>query len=148
VNPFPESLQIARYLREHTTANDTIAVVGSEPEIYFYAGRTAATSYIYMYGLMENQPFADAMQAEMIRQIEKTRPKYIVMVNTPASWLRSQNSSDLILRWAAGYLPAEYVSVGIIDILSLTETVFLWDSQVTGYSPESVSSVIVYKRKS
>jgi hypothetical protein len=148
VNPFPESLRIARYLQEHTSANDTIAVVGSEPEIYFYAMRPAATSYIYMYGLMENQTFADAMQAEMIRQIEQARPKYIVMVNTPASWLRSQNSSDIIFRWAAGYLPANYISVGIIDILSLTETVFLWDSQVTGYSPESVSSVIVYKRKS
>ena len=148
VNPFPESLPIARYIWEHTKANDTIAVVGSEPEIYFYAGRPAATSYIYMYGLMENQPFADAMQAEMIRQIERARPQYIVMVNTPASWLKSQNSSDLILRWASGYLSENYTPVGIIDILSLTETVFLWDSQVAGYSPDSVSSVIVYKRKS
>ncbi len=146
VNPFPESLQIARYLREHTAANDTIAVIGSEPEIYFYAGIPAATSYIYMYGLMENQPFADAMQAEMIGQIEKTRPKYIVMVNTPASWLESEGSSDLIFRWAARYLDVKYDPVGIIDILTLTKTVYLWDSQVAGYRPESVSSVVVYKR--
>ena len=146
VNPFPESLQIARYLREHTVANDTIAVIGSEPEIYFYAGRPAATSYIYMYGLMENQPFADAMQEEMIRQIEKWRPKYIVMVNTPASWLESEGSSDLIFRWASGYLDVKYDPVGIIDILTLTKTVYLWDSQIAGYRPESVSSVVVYKR--
>jgi hypothetical protein len=148
VNPFPESLQIARYLHEHTSAQDTIAVIGSEPQIYFYADRPAATSYIYMYGLMEKQPFAVSMQTEMILQIERKRPKYIVMVNTPASWLESKDSSDLIFRWAAGYLPTNYEPVGIIDILTLTKTVFLWDSQITGYSPESVSSVIVYKRKS
>ncbi len=146
VNPFPESLQIARYLHEHTSVNDTIAVIGSEPQIYFYADRPAATSYIYMYGLMEKQPFAVAMQTEMIRQIERTQPKYIVMVNTPASWLESEDSSDLIFRWAARYLDVEYDPVGIIDILTLTNTVYLWDSQVVGYRPESVSSVVVYKR--
>jgi hypothetical protein len=148
LNPFPESLQIARYIHEHTSSTDTIAVVGSEPEIYFYAERPAATSYIYMYGLMEKQPFAESMQTEMIRQIEKARPKYIVMVNTPGSWLESKDSLDIIFRWAASYLSANYKPVGIIDVLSLNETVFLWDSKVAGYIPKSESSVVVYKRKS
>ena len=148
LNPFPESLQIARYLQGHTSSTDTIAVIGSEPEIYFYAGRPAATSYIYMYGLMEKQPFAESMQADMTRQIENARPKYIVMVNTTFSWLESKDSPDLIFRWAARYLPANYETAGIVDILSPTKTVFLWDSQVAGYSPKSDSSVIVYKRKS
>lgn len=146
-NPFPEALPIARYLQEHTKANDTIAVVGSEPEIYFYTGRPAATSYIYMYSLMEKQPFAASMQTEMIRQIEKSQPKYIVMVNTPASWLETPDSPDMIFRWAAGYLSAYYEPVGIADILSLNVTVFLWDSQVTGYIPQSDCNMVVYKRK-
>ena len=34
-NPFAESVKIADYLREHTSRDDTIAVLGSEPEIYF-----------------------------------------------------------------------------------------------------------------
>lgn len=147
-NPFPESIQIASYLRDHTSSTDTIAVIGSEPEIYFYAKRPAATSYIYMYGLMEKQPFAESMQSEMIQQIEKARPKFIVMVNSPGSWLESKDSPDIIFRWAARYLPANYGPVGIIDILSYTETVFLWDSQVAGYIPKSDSSVVVYRRKS
>jgi len=147
VNPFPESLQIASYLQQHTAVDDKIAVIGSEPQIYFYADRPAATSYIYMYGLMEDQPFAATMQKEMITQLEENRPKYIVMVNTPASWLRKETSADLIFRWLDGYMPANYQPVGIIDIISLTDTVCKWDSQVKGYSPESVSSVVVYKRK-
>jgi hypothetical protein len=148
LNPFPESLPIARYLQEHTSSTDTIAVIGSEPEIYFYAERPAATSYIYMYGLMEKQPFAISMQEDMIRQIEKARPKYIVMVNTTFSWLESKDSPDLIFRWAARYLHANYEPAGIVDIQSPTTTIYLWDRQVAGYSPKSDSSVIVYKRKS
>ena len=37
--PFPEAVQIAAYLRAHTAPDDRIAVIGSEPQIYFYAER-------------------------------------------------------------------------------------------------------------
>ena len=146
-SPFPESPRIARYLQEHTSAQDSIAVLGSEPQLYFYAGRTAATTYIYMYGLMEQQPFAVSMQTEMTRQIERARPKYIVMVNSPSSWLESGDSSDLIFRWSARYLPVNYQPVGVIDILTPTNTLYLWDRQIAGYRPKSTSSLVVYGRK-
>ena len=45
LNPFPESLEVARYLREHTSPTERIAVVGSEPQIYIYARRRGATGY-------------------------------------------------------------------------------------------------------
>ena len=79
-NPFPESLKIAQYLKEHTSSEDSIAVLGSEPQIYFYAHRHTATGYIYMYPLMEPQPYALRMQEEMIREIEASRPAYLVFV--------------------------------------------------------------------
>ena len=53
-NPFPESIRIAQYLREHTNASDTIAILGSEPQIYFYSHRHSATGYIYTYGFWWN----------------------------------------------------------------------------------------------
>src|SRR5262249_58180156 len=42
-NPFPESVEVARYIRERSAPGDRIAVVGSEPQIYFYAHRRSAT---------------------------------------------------------------------------------------------------------
>ena len=86
-NPFPESLEIADYLRRSSAPTDKIAVIGSEPQLYFYANRRAATSYIYTYALMEEQPFALRMQQEMIQQIERNQPKFIVYVQVPSSWL-------------------------------------------------------------
>ncbi len=78
-NPFPESLAVAEYIRNHSSETDTIAVIGSEPQIYFYANRKSATGYIYMYGLMELQAYAAQMQKEMIQEIESAKPRYIVI---------------------------------------------------------------------
>src|SRR5262249_47493222 len=69
-SPFVESIRIAEHLRKHTSPSDTIAVLGSEPQIYFYSDRHSATGYIYGYGLMEAQKYASQMQQEMIREIE------------------------------------------------------------------------------
>ena len=52
-NPFPEAVEIARYIREHSAPGSTIAVLGSEPEIFFHARRHSATGYIYMYEMMQ-----------------------------------------------------------------------------------------------
>ena len=35
-NPFLECPLIADYLSQHTTPDQTVAVIGSEPEVYFY----------------------------------------------------------------------------------------------------------------
>src|SRR5205814_5413822 len=98
-SPFPESIRIAEYIREHTDPDDTIAVLGSEPQIYFYSKRHSATGYIYTYGLMEPQKYAQQMQEEMIQEIELARPKYFISVVTKSSWGR-RRESDPIFTWA------------------------------------------------
>ncbi len=144
-NPFPESLVIARYLREHSAPNDRIAVLGSEPQIYFYAKRLSATGYIYMYGLMENQPHAEMMQRDMIGEIEATKPLYLVMVRVRTSWLVNDNSPKELLTWAKEYVEEHYQPVGIADIYPNT-TNYLWDGKAAGYEPRSDCFIIVWRR--
>ena len=86
VFPWVESREIANYIKEHTQPSDTIAVLGSEPQIYFYADRQSATGYIYTYALMEPQKFAHQMQLEMIREIEASKPRFLVRVDMSGSW--------------------------------------------------------------
>ena len=81
-NPFPESVKVAEYIRKNTKPEDRIAVMGSEPQICFYAHRRSATEHIYMYGLMEPQPFALRMQEEMIAQVEKSEPPFLVFATS------------------------------------------------------------------
>jgi len=136
LNPFPESVEIARYLRAHTTPGERFAVIGSEPQIYFYAGRRSATGYIYTYALMEVQPYASAMQQEMIREIETANPRYLVVVNVEVSWLVRPGSDQTIFRWFQNYQRG-FTPVGVVDIVSLQETVYKWGAEARGYAPRS-----------
>ncbi len=147
-NPFPEALLIANYIKSNTAPNDKIAVLGSEPEIYFYADRLSATGHIYMYGLMEQQPYAERMQIQMIREIEEARPKYIVIVNVDMSWLMKKKSIKMVLQWSEQYLANLYDPVGVIDIIGPNTTYYLWENNAAEYTPQTDTFLTVYKRKS
>ena len=147
-NPFPESLEIARFIKEHSTEDDRIAVIGSEPQIYFYSNRRSATGYVYTYALMEPRPYALQMQQEMIREMETARPKFLIFVNLYASWLPKANSENLIFEWVQQYGRKYYKRVGIIDIVSRRQTIYRWGQRSFGYLPKSDCWVLVLQRKS
>ena len=145
-NPFPESLEIARYIRDHTAEGDRIAVIGSEPEIYFYSRRHSATGYIYTYGLMEEQKYASQMQKEMIKEIETARPKYMVLVNVEWSWLMEPNADQTIFSWFDQFASTGYALDGIVDILSEDQTVYHWGDEARSYQPQSNYNLMIFKR--
>jgi hypothetical protein len=131
-NPFPESLEIARYLEAHTAPDDRIAVLGSEPQIYFYAQRRAATGYVYTYEMMRDHPHVRQFQTELVREVEAARPKYVVMVNMMASWQPSRlERPDLhVFEWAERFLRDRYERVGLVEIRWPLEKYgrFCWDA--------------------
>ncbi|MBI2206449.1 MAG: glycosyltransferase family 39 protein [Candidatus Rokubacteria bacterium] len=145
-NPFVESVEIARYIRERSGKDDRIAVIGSEPQIYFYAGRPAATGYIYMYPLMEAQPYASQMQRDMIRELEAARPKYLVFVNLRASWLATPASDSTLARWFDRYW-RDFDRVGVADIVSRDVTRYVWDDAARDYTPQSSIWLAVFRRR-
>jgi hypothetical protein len=146
-NPFPESVRVAEYLRDHTNVGDTIAVFGSEPEIYFYSKRHSATGYIYTYGLMEAQSYARQMQEEMIRQIESARPKYLIWIGVPTSWLRQPTSEGMIIAWGNDYVEKFYDVVGLVNILSPDQTDYYFD-QLPSPMPPLGNHIFICRRKS
>lgn len=151
VNPFPESLRIAQYIKERTSPDDCIGILGSEPQILFYAQRHSATGYSDTYELMKKHDYALHMQKEMIREIESARPKFLIFVNIPASWLVNKDSKRVIFRWSEQYHKKFYQKVGVIDIIVSLDrtihTIYRWDEQAVGYSPKSRFWLTVYRRK-
>jgi 4-amino-4-deoxy-L-arabinose transferase-like glycosyltransferase len=144
-NPFSESLAVAEYIRQHTDQDDRIAVIGSEPQIYFYARRLGATGYIYTYPLMEAHEFALQMQREMITQIEAAQPEFIVLVSHPLSWVARAGSHRLIFEWHDAYTRNDYEIVGVVDMLP-DGTIFHWAPDVR-WPPESTRYISVLQRK-
>jgi Dolichyl-phosphate-mannose-protein mannosyltransferase len=148
-NPFAEALPIAEYLKSHSSQEAQIAVFGSEPEIYFYARRHSATGYIYAYPLVEKQKYAFTMQQEMIGQIEKANPEFVVYVKVPLSWMARTGTTQVeaLSAWADSYLDNGYTLVGTVDILSPDHTEYRWGQEANDYQPRGVA-IQVFKRKS
>jgi hypothetical protein len=147
-NPFIEAVEIGKYIHDRTDKNDRIAVLGSEPEIYFYADRKAATGYIYTYALMEPQPFAKTMQQEMIREIESVHPRYLVFAWIDYSWLALETSDPGIVDWGKAYVNDCYDPVGVADIFSKEKTNMVWDADVRRYQALTGDLVYTFRRKS
>jgi hypothetical protein len=145
-SPFPESIEIAKYIKAHTKKGDRIAVLGSEPQIYFYSDRLSATGYIYTYPLMEHQKYALRMQREMVREIERAQPNYLVFVKLISSWGVRENSERYIFNWYERSMRENFNLVGIIDVLSKTQTLYRWGEEATHYAPQNEAFLCVYKR--
>jgi hypothetical protein len=147
-NPFSEALEIAAYIKNHTSESSRIVVLGSEPEIYFYAHRHSATGYIYTYGLMETQKYAFTMQKEMIGEVESAQPEFLVLVGVPTSWLARPGSPQEVafLTWAQRFIAEHYELEGTADIFA-NGTEYRWGNEAKNYQPRSSFVVHVFKRK-
>jgi hypothetical protein len=146
-NLFIETIEIARYIREHSAEDARIAVIGSEPEIYFYARRHSATGYIYTYALMERQPYAAEMQREMIAEIESNRPEYLVFVAYRYSWLLTDSSDQTILQWEGKYVETFYEIACIVNERPDGQTDYLSGEEAKNYHGPLGQFMTVYKRK-
>jgi hypothetical protein len=146
-NPFPECVEIAKFIKANSSATDRVAVLGSEPQIFFYSGRRSATGYIYTYSLMEKHDYALSMQKEMAKEIEASNPKFIVLVNVYFSWLSRQESERFIFGWSDNYIRGNYVLAGVADIISPEMTVYRWGDDARNYAVRSPAHLLVFERR-
>ena len=148
-NPFPESVEIGRYLASHSAPGARIVVLGSEPQIYFYSHRRSATGYICTYALMEPQPHALEMQKEMIREIEKANPDYVVFVHVKDSWLQYADSNPMIFGWFGKYQRARLQLAGLVEIAPAGPTEYRWfDRPETNVQTTAESWLAIFKSRS
>ncbi len=145
-NPFPESIEISKFIESHSAPGDRVAVFGSEPQIFFYSKRHSASGYIYVYSLMERHAYALAMQQEMAREVMSADPKFVVMVKVATSWLMRPDSEKYIFGWLQGYIRDNYSLVGVADIIPPETTVYKWYDEAKQYSVQSPYNVLIFQR--
>jgi len=129
-NPFPEAVEIGKVLREHSRPEDRIAVLGSEPEILFYARRRSATGYIYMYALTEMQPYAARMRKEMIDEVTRARPEYLVIMAPSCSWVSTRRQNNEVMEWVQQYAKSGYRPIARVweDPSNPDARIYSWDN--------------------
>lgn len=147
LNPFPEALVISEFIAKNTAEGEKIAVLGSEPEIYFYAKRRSATGFIYTYPLMERQRFALDMQKQMMDEIRKANPAYLVFVDIKFSWGANDDSATDIFEWLRSYAAENYTLVGMADVKATGERKYTWGSAIENApAPEPGYGIYTYRR--
>jgi Dolichyl-phosphate-mannose-protein mannosyltransferase len=122
-DPLPESEAVATFIRENSPPSARVAVLGSEPQIYFLSHRHSATGYIYIYALTEAQPFAIRMRREMIGELEAQAPEFIVVSDLVMVAARRADPAPNLFGWWNEY-QTNYTRVGLADIISQTETAY------------------------
>jgi hypothetical protein len=95
---------------------------------------------------MEPQPFAGAMQREMIREIETNSPEFIVFVNQNFSWVQAPQSDVTIFRWWNDY-QTNYATVGLIEQNWPYPSQFFWDAAAVAHGRLKGTGLEIYQRK-
>jgi hypothetical protein len=95
---------------------------------------------------MEAQPFAHWMQEDMIAQLDRTRPKYLVLVSVDTSWTRREDSSMALIEWADRTVRADYTAVGRVDVFRDRPSAFHW-GDAAARPLASRAFVSVYERR-
>jgi hypothetical protein len=142
---FPEAETVSKFIHDNSKPETQIAVLGSEPEIYFLSRRHSATGYIYTYPLMEPQPFASLMQRDMIREIETNSPEFVVFVNQDFSWQQKPRSDVTIFKWWDDY-KTNYTMVGLVEQNWPQPSQFFWGQDAAAHGRWKGPGMEIYWR--
>jgi hypothetical protein len=146
INDFQAYPVIAKRLARDMSKTATIAVLGSEPELFFYTQRHSVTGYIYMYDLVQEQPFRQRMEKEMISEVEHGQPDYVVFVNLSFSWLpRPPELIQPIQAWLTRYTESQYEPYGVV---AFGANQYFWGPECLREVPPGHRFVVIYQRKS
>jgi hypothetical protein len=145
-SPFEAAVQVADYVKTHTVPADRIAVIGSEPEIYFYAQRQGATGYLYMYSLIVRQKYTARMREEFMNELKANKPECVVYVDVWDSWgERNVAQAEPFQAQLQKYMDNGFVREGVADIGVTTQ--YVWGVAAQDYRPKSSKVVYVLRRK-
>ncbi|HEV7927923.1 MAG TPA: glycosyltransferase family 39 protein [Verrucomicrobiae bacterium] len=145
-NAFTEAPTIASYIQQHSGATDTIAIMGSEPEIFFLAHRHSASGYTYISDLMQPHRYALDMQKETMSQIEAAKPAFLLVIYVDTSWLIGKDSNLAITRWYKSFWDKYYDVSGMVWLLP-DRTEYVWGPEAVTKTFDTDSRVRILQRK-
>jgi hypothetical protein len=105
-NSFDAMPAIASEIESITDTDDAVFVFGTEPELLFYAQRTSATRYIYLFPLFGPFPDARERQQGVIDEISSARPS--VMVWVPNRMFFKKGAPQLLTNWFRRFSARNY----------------------------------------
>jgi 4-amino-4-deoxy-L-arabinose transferase-like glycosyltransferase len=106
--PMADAPAAAAYLSEVTRPGEPILVIGSEPQIYFYADRPSSSPMSHTYLLTGPYTFARAKRERFLAELAERGPRYVLLVALSTSLSEYPAGAALLEREVRPVLAAHY----------------------------------------
>lgn len=146
-NPFPECVKIADYINANSKPEDKIAVMGSEPQLYFYTHKNASSRHNFFSAIVENVPEHHEWQREFVRGIEKDKPRYFIFFNHQISLFVQPGADQYVFQWYDKYVREHYNLIGCVDMVDGYTSTYVWKEQLATFKPQGQSQIYIFERK-
>jgi hypothetical protein len=148
-NPFPESMELGRFIAEHCRPEEPVFVFGSEPQIYFYAGRKSASRYIFVYPLVTAFSDTRSRQHSVMAELEHNRPALIIYVYAPPSFAMRPEIvvPSYLFRGVAELLAGSYEPIAAIPFADATPMPLLTGTELKNLPAQKPLLLTVWQRR-
>jgi hypothetical protein len=107
--PFDVAPRVARYLADRTSPDECFLIIGSEPEMYYYADRRACTRFVFTYPLIAPYSYSAQLREEFQDDFESHLPRYIVLMRSADSFTEWNEQLARFLRPVANVINSRYI---------------------------------------
>ncbi|MEO8085579.1 MAG: glycosyltransferase family 39 protein [Bacteroidota bacterium] len=135
------------FIAANSKPDSRIAIFGAEPEIWFYSKRLAASGYLYVYPLLENQKFAASMREQFYSEMEKSKPDIILYTSNEGTWYANPAIQEEMVKWMNSYRDTGFKRIALIDLPFNGETAYYWTEDTAIYPTNQENYIEIYKRK-
>ena len=142
-NPFPEAKLVGDWIKNNSDENENISVLGSEPQVYFYANRRGVSKHNYLGYLVQDYPLHSQWQREFISDVEAAQPKYFVFFKHRWSWMVKDGIDQTLFKWMNNYTKENYQLVGLVQYRSDEQLDVKWGQKGAA---EMLQEVLARKR--
>lgn len=146
-NPFVEDQLFARIIEAQIQPNETVAVMGSEPQIYVYLDRKAPSRHFYTAFLSRNHRFTETWQKEALEGLKAQKPDYVVFNIMSMSWMLRPDSNQGFYQNSYTWVMENYNPVAWADYVDYYNPTIVTDAGASTYKPQSGSYVMLLKKK-
>lgn len=145
---FAACISVADYIKQHSGKAAKVAVIGSEPQIYFYLNRPAPTEFIYLYYLTERHRFTEQLRNEFTGELEAAAPQYLVYSPSWTSELVSEEARVKLVEWYQHFVHSQYRIIGVVEMGSADRTEYVWGKDAENHKPWARLRMLIYEKKS
>jgi len=140
-NSFQEMAELGAALKKRSAPTDSIAIIGSEPELLLSADRRSALSHLFFQGVVQPHARRAQFQQQTREELWGRRPRFVVLPGGQYEHLKD----DPLVKEIVARLQKDYHTICVVDIYP-NKSQIIWDPPPERAVPQTLFWIIVMER--